>query len=133
MSTSFSTFREPVRVLIGDNDPDIKFREDAQLDAAMRAVVNLGKVIGEQEDPYAVIEAGTGLTPDLTPASDALAWAQLVWNTAKLFAVDVTPMHWRTRAFSETIGENKERVWNIFLELYNLENGGMVGGSSYPS
>jgi hypothetical protein len=136
MSILISTFREPVRVLIGDNDPDIQFRDDAQLDAAARAVVNLGKVTG---DPallngaisYTLDSATTGIIPTFTPVSDPKAWAQVVYHTARLFAVDVTPSHWRTRAFSETIGENKERVFNLLMEIYGLENGTACGASDY--
>src|ERR1035437_756961 len=108
MSTAVSTFREPIRVLIGDNDSHIQFRDNAQIDAAVRAVVNLGKVTGDPTllagaSSYALDSANTGIITSFTPVTDPKAWAQTVYHAAKIFAVDVTPTHWRTRAFSETV------------------------------
>ena len=136
MSTAISTFREPIRILIGDCDPDIQFRDNSQLDAAVRMTVNLGQVVGDTTlhpytPSYNMDSAGTGITPSFDPVSDPKAWAQTVFHAAKVFAVDVTPTHWRTRAFSETIGENRERVFNLLMEIYNTDNGDACGGSSY--
>ena len=135
MSTALSSFREPVRVLIGDNDPDIQLREDAQLYAAMRTSLNLGKVVGDQTTvtAYAVDTDVTQVTPTLTAADDPKAYAQLIYYTARWFIVDMTPTAWRTRAFSETVGNNVERIWMILDELWNLESGDGCASAEYPT
>jgi hypothetical protein len=125
MSTPISEFREPIRVLIGDNDPDIPFREDAQIDAAVRTVVNLSKVVGDQTtvDNYTMDIAGA-ITPTLTATGDPKAYAQCVYHASRLFVADMQPTAWRTRAFSQVIGENREKIWALLEDLYNLENAG---------
>lgn len=133
MATPLSTYREPVRVLIGDNDPDIQLLEDAQLYAAMRTVLDLGKVTGIETSGYAVDTPRTGVTPDLTAVADPKGFAQLVYHTARLFLMNRTPISWRTRAFSETIGNNYEAVWNVIEDLYSLENGDGCVSSDYPT
>ncbi len=114
-------------MIVGDSDPDIQFREDAQYITAMKLTVNKADVIGDQtEVPYYYLDAGgTNIVPDLTPAADPKAFVQLIYHAAKHFAVDVTPTHWRTRAFSETVGENRERVFSILEEIYNADNSGV--------
>jgi len=133
MSTSISTFREPVRVLIGDNDPDIQLRENAQIDAAIRTVVDMGKVTGDQVvvTNYSVTPTRDGITPDLTAADDPKAFSQLVLYTSRLFIADMGPAAWRTRAFSETVGNNYERIWMIIEDLWNLEFGAGMASSEY--
>jgi hypothetical protein len=129
---TISTFREPIRVLIGDDDPSIQLRENAQIDAAVRTVVDLGKVTGENDAAYALNAGRTAITPTFTAVSDPKAFAQAVYYAAKLFAVDFTPTTWRTRAFSESVGENKERVYSLLSEIYALENGEGCDSSDYP-
>lgn len=131
MSTLISTFREPIRVLIDDDDPDIQLRENAQIDAAVRLVVNLGKVVSEDGATAYALDGTTSITPNLTATGDAHAWARLVWNAAKRFTSAAKPMAWRTRAFSETIGEGREKVFEVLEELWNLENGGGCKSSDY--
>lgn len=134
MATLISTFREPIRVIIDDNDPDIQLREDAQLDAAVRTVVDLGKVTGALAagTTYEVDALRTGITPNLTAAGDPKAFAQVVYHTAKLFLGAQAPTSWRTRAFSETIGRNYEAVWNVLTELWDVESGEGCESSEYP-
>ncbi len=108
MATAISGFREAVRVLIGDNDPDIQLVEDSQLDAAMRLILDLGRVVGDQGavSNYACDAGRTNVTPDLVAGDDPKAMAQLVYYAAMRFSTDVAPTSWRTRAFSESIGQN---------------------------
>lgn len=133
MATLISTFREHVRVLIGDNDPDIQLVENSQIDAAMRLVLDLGRVVGDQTSAarYACDTARTGVTPDLTSAADPKALAQLIYYAAKRFVSDAAPASWRTRAFSETRGEGIQKVFHLVEELYHLENGEMSGTTDY--
>jgi hypothetical protein len=132
MSTPVSYFRESIRVMIGDNDPDIKMRDDAQIDAAVRLVVDLGKVTGAETNGYAMNLARTEIAPTLTPATDPKAFAQVIYHAAKQFAVDVTPTAWRTRAFSESIGENRERIFSLLNDIYTLEHGDGCQSADYP-
>jgi hypothetical protein len=133
MSTLLSTFREPVRVLIGDNDPDIQLREDAQIDAALRTVLNLGKVVGDQTTvtSYLPDTLGTSVTPTLTPALDPKGYAELVYHTARVFIADDRPTSWRTRAFSESVGNNVEKIWLILEELWGINFGDGSQSSDY--
>ncbi len=129
--SAISSFYEPIRVLIGDNDPDIQLREDSQLAAAVRTVLNLGKVVSADEATTYAVSGTTAVTPDLTAASDAVAYAKLVFRAAQLFVTDMTPIAWRTRAFSESIGENREKVFHIMEEIWRLENGDGCASSDY--
>lgn len=134
MSTPIANFREPIRCLIGDNDPDIQFRENAQIDAAIRTVVDMGKVVGDQTtvDRYSVTSSRDAITPDLSAADDPKAFAQLVLHAAKLFVCDSATSSWRTRAFSESVGANYEQVWIIMEEIRNVEFGQGLVSSAYP-
>jgi hypothetical protein len=133
MSTALTNFVTSVRVLIGDNHPDILVRDDTQIIAALATVVNLGKVSGDQtEVPFYTLDTlGTSITPDLTPASDLRAYCQLIYHTAFIFAADVTPTHWHTRAFSETVGRNDDRAFNLMQEIYHTDNPWAAGASDY--
>ena len=130
MATALSSFYEPLRVLIGDDDPDIPLRSDAQLAAAMRTVLDLGRVTGAN-GPYATAVSRTEVTPDLVPADDPLAFAQLVYYAARIFVTDSRPEVWRTRAFSQVLGDNREKVLEILLSLHELEGGGMSFSTDY--
>lgn len=130
-----STFREIVRLLTDDIDPDIKLREDSQIDAAIRGVIDLGRVVGDnpltQTTPYGVTNDRLNVSPDLTAASDPKAFAQLAYRAASLF-ISVQPSQWKTRAFAETLGANTERVMLILQGLYEAENGPMCESGEYP-
>jgi len=132
VSTPLTSFIEPVRVIIGDNDPDIQIRENSQILAAIKTVIDLGKVSGVQATGYSLTTDRAGITPDLLAVEDPKALAQLVYSTAQLFAVDVAPTAWRTRAFSESIGANPERIMHILDELYRATNGDGCSSLDYP-
>jgi hypothetical protein len=113
-----TTYHPVLRAVLGDRDPDVHMYDGDQLSDAMTAVVNVGKVPG-----YAITQDGTGITPDLTPASDQPSYALLVYHTAKMFVVTLTATSYRTRAFSESFGDSKEFIVDILQEVYRLENG----------
>ncbi len=131
MSTPISNFRWAVRVLIGDDDPDINLIEDAQIDRAMRLQLDVGRVVGDQVTVSAYTFDDPNITPDLTAAADPKAFAQLIYYAAKLFVADVQSQAWRTRAFSETRGDNIQKVFHIVEELYGIENGQMSNSTDY--
>lgn len=117
--------------MIGDNDPDIQFRENSQIDAAIKLVLNLGKVVGDQTTVDNYTYSGGNTSPDLTSTEDPKAFAQLVYYAARQFIVDISPTSWRTRAFSESIGENREKIWALLEDIWNLENGDGCASSDY--
>lgn len=135
--TLLTTFREPVRVMIADNDADINLVEDAQIDAAMRTVVDLARVTGTPAiapDGYALDAGRLNIVPTLTPVSDPKAFAQLVYWTAKLFTGNLTPhIAWRTRAFSysASTGANFDGIFHLLEAIYNLEQGDMGATTDY--
>lgn len=132
MSTPISNFREAVRVLTDDNDPDIKLRENAQIDAALRTVLDSGRVINESTGELYTVDATRLLvTPDLVPGDDPDSFVRLTYYAAQMF-VNVRNEAWRTRAFSEISGQNYERIMLLYETLYQINSGGLANASEYP-
>jgi hypothetical protein len=136
MSTPISNFREMVRVLIDDNDSDFKLREDAQIDGALRGVLDSGFVpVTAVNGTYYAVDATRLLTsPDLVPATDPQAFVELTYRAAMMFVGGGSLSGgWRTRAFSyvSSTGANAELVMNILQGLYDSRSGNLVAGSDY--
>lgn len=129
MATSLSTYYPVIRALLNDPDEDVPIYTNEQLDAAMEAVLNLGKVVDDDGNSFAY-DAGLpkAVTPDLTPAGNAEAYARLVLNTAKLFVSGLKREAWRSRSFSQSVGEAHQQIQNILTMLYDEEHGDMMGG-----
>jgi hypothetical protein len=128
MSTALTTFHTTLRVILSDRDLDVHLYEAQQLTDAMTAVISLGKVVGDgvnAPDGYSV-SAGA-ISPSLTAVADPIAFAQLIWHTGRMFVAGLTSTHFRTRAFSESIGDPGELVNYIITELYSIESGEMMG------
>ena len=119
MATAISDFRTPLRAILGDTHPTIKQYAVDQLDAAVELVVNLGKAPGIAVD-------GTGLTPTVTPTNAAAGnWARIVLHAARRFVLpNAAASSYRTRALSESFGEQKEMVFELLSEIYAIEFGG---------
>ena len=122
--TAFSEFYDPIRALLDDTDADIVMYENSQIDKAMKTALSLGKVTTSTATYRAV---GTEVTPDLTVESDAKAYALLILHSAKVFCIGKRSLSWRTRAFSETVGDAKFLIADILDEIQKLESGGMSG------
>jgi hypothetical protein len=118
MSTPYTDFVEPLRVLLRDNDPDIAVIETSELIAAIKMALNMGKVPG-----YAV--SSGAISPDLT-AADPTAYALLVYHAARPFVVNATRESFNTRGFSESIGAPSELIDLVIQELYKIENGEQI-------
>ena len=140
MSTPISNYREMVRVLIDDSDPDIQLREDAQIDAALRGVLDSGRVIGviatidASKSQYSVDATRLLVSPDLTPSVDPLAFVQLTYNAALMFnGGSVLSGAWRTRAFSYVNSNvaNADRIMMILSGIYDAQSAGLVAASDY--
>ena len=139
MSTSISNYREMVRVLIDDSDPDIQLREDAQIDAALRGVLDSGRVIGvvatidASKSQYSVDATRLLVSPDLTPSVDPLAFVQLTYNAALMFCGGSLSGAWRTRAFSYVNSNvaNAGRIMMILSGIYDAQSAGLVAASDY--
>lgn len=129
MATALSTFYPVLRAVLVDPDDDVPIYTSAQLDAAMEAVLNLGKVVTTAGTSFAY-QAGPpkAVTPDLTAAGDAEGYALLILNTAKMFVQGLKREAFRTRSFSQMLGDSHSLIQGVLTDLYDLENGDMVGG-----
>lgn len=115
-ATPLSSFREPIRCLLQDNDPDIPEFADDQLDASIRLSVNSGKVPG-----YEI--SNQGVVPPLTPKLDQTNWVRLVYYSAKRFGVSFTDEYLSSRSASFRTAQPTELTDDIMMEIYELENG----------
>lgn len=121
--TPISEFRDPIRAFLLDAHPTIKKFHADQVDAAVRLVVNLGKAPGVQ-----VAGDGLNLTPSVSPTSEVaeerLNWGRIVLHSAKRFVMgNSASFSYRTRALSESFGEQREAVFDILNEAYAHEFG----------
>lgn len=131
--TLISDFREMVRVLIDDNDADIQLRENSQIDAALRGVLDCGFVsVSDGNTTYAVNEARTGITPELDPATDPNAFVELTYRAAMMFAPSMGEA-WRTRAFSYIASHwsADQRLMILLQGLYEARAANMIVASDY--
>ena len=119
MATNISEFRDIIRLLLQDNDPDIHLYDDFQLDNAVKLKVAQGKVPGYSLE-------GSAVDPDLTMESDGPSYALLSYHAAKCFAVGLSSKSFNTRAFSAKTGKPIELIDDIINEIYFLENGEMA-------
>ena len=137
MSTPINGFREMVRVLIDDNDPDhIYLREDSQIDAALRGVLDSGFVPNTLVNgtAYGVDATRLLVSPDLVPGTDPQAFVELTYRAAMMFVGGGNLAGgWRTRAFAyvSSTGANAELVMNILQGLYDSRSGNLVAASDY--
>ena len=77
MSVALSQFYEPVRALVGDDDPDFQVISDAAIDSRLRLVVNSGKVHG-----YAIGSDNESIIPSTTrPRGRGYAWESDSYDT----------------------------------------------------
>jgi len=120
--SNWNEYYRPMRAILQDQDEDVPTYASHQLAAALRTVVDLGKVTGKTE--YAAGE--DGITPDLTPATDPAAYARLLWHAAKLFVQGLTASAFTTRAFSQRVGHPTELINAVIEEVYHLDNGDMA-------
>lgn len=118
--TDLSDFHAPLRVILGDRDPDIHIYDSDQLTEALKLVLNLGKVPG-----YAVGDDGETVDPEIVPKDDPTAFARILFHAARRFVVTLTSNSFKTRAFSESFGHSRELIDDILKEAYELEHGEM--------
>lgn len=103
------------RILLGDLDAAVKQFSDATLGQAAVAVVRLGKVTG-----LSLTEDRTGVTPDPTTPQYAL----LTYWMAKLLVTPSTDGYsYRSRAFSERLGHQRDLLGELGARIHELENG----------
>ena len=121
--SEWNEYYRPLRAILQDQDEDVPTFANNQLAAALRLVVDLGKVSGIVID-YTADDAG--ITPDLSPASDPQAYARLLWHAAKLFVRGLTSSSFTTRAFSQQMGQPRELIDAVIEEVYSLDNGDMA-------
>jgi hypothetical protein len=116
--TLIANLRPFVRTILGDTDPLVRQFHADQIDDAIRLVVNLDKAPGIE-----VSDDGSYLTPAVTPSnSQSTNWAKIVLHAARRFILPISmSSSFRTRAFSESFGENRTMVFELLQEIYELE------------
>lgn len=128
MATSLSTYHGVIRAVLNDPDEDVPIYTDTQLDAALEAVLNLGKVTDSAGNTFSYDEGPPkAVTPDLAAADYPEAYARMIYSVAKMFVSGLRSESFRTRSFSQRVGEAHQQVQDILLELYCQENGDMIG------
>ena len=110
---------EPIRALAGDLHPTEHLYEDATLASVVRSVVALGKLN--------VMGTLYTLTPDrraITPAlPDARTLALGVLHSVKyLLRPNMAGSSYRTRAISESFGNQRDFLWDLNNEIWDMEN-----------
>ena len=121
MATHIADFREPIRAYLLDTHPDFKQFHADQIDAAVRLVVNMGKIPDVTIDEY----LGDALSEEIE--SGTLNWARIVLYAAQRFVLPTAQSFaFRTRELSERFGDKAEAVRQLMREVYELEHG--VGG-----
>lgn len=122
-TTPFSTFREAIRFFLGDNDPDVPDYDSDQIDAGLRTIIKLGKVVNATTgEAYTVGDDGESVSPAIEESNTA-SYAQLVYYTAKVFADALDASSFSTRAFSERVAGGERRAAEILDEVYKLDHG----------
>lgn len=115
--SALSDFYEPMRVLLGDNDPQQNENSDAQLSAALRTSFVL------QAWPKGYTVSGEAVTPDLPLGLD---FATVLMETVIAMTVGGDGAYsFVTRALSETDhGEKKRDILQYARQkLYELRDG----------
>lgn len=131
-SMPIASFRTFIRTLLGDNHPTIKTYEAVQIDDAVRLIINLGQITG-----VTLSTDGTSLVPALAPLSAtqtdttvAKNWARVVYYAAKRFvAGNPSSYSFRTRALSESFGEQRDMMFELLQDVYELDNGDQCSAS----
>lgn len=115
--TAISEFYEPVRAFLGDHGPDIYMYEEDAIARTVRAVVRTG------------LAGDFALTSDnasITPAVEVNAFLLICLKTARMFvAPNPSRQSGRTRAYSESIGDFKDFMLHLEMQIHDLENGTM--------
>jgi hypothetical protein len=109
-------FYRPLRVMLGDFDPDARQYPDEVLRDAVKTAVQLNKLPG-----YTLSVDEAAVEPEFR---DANQFALLTYHTAKLF-VQAMPdrFSFRTRAYSESAGSMLRFLTTLEAEIDAIENG----------
>lgn len=113
--SAITDFHTPVRVVLGDHDPQFVMFTADSISNAIRLVVNGGRL-----DGYTMADTNT-ITPSVAVGAP---YGLLVYRTAMEFAASNPDSHaFRTRAVSERVGGWKAFMSHIEDVIYRLENG----------
>lgn len=113
------------RILLGDFDAVVQQFSDTTLRNAARAVVRLGKV------------SGLALSADLNSVSPEPTTAQFALLSYWMAKLLITPTpdgySYRSRAFSERFGHQRDLLGELGARIHELENGegAFAGWQSY--
>lgn len=118
--TAVSELRDPVRLLIGDNEQPYRYA-DAVVDRAVCFTIKTGRVQGQELSPNA-----TAIQPGITNPNDYLL---LAYESA-LVLVRPNPDResFRTRALSRSVGGVGAVIDRLQMEVCSLRSGTMFDG-----
>ncbi len=125
-STPLRAFYEPVRAFLGDFDDTLRRYDDRAIDAVVRSLVQCGQFSG-----YTVTADFQKVAPAV---SDPRLFGLLVYKACETFAAPESQSYsYRTRALSESFGDNKMLIWRLEQLRSELENGENGMCSSWQS
>lgn len=124
MSTAITELYTPVRAFLGDFNSTVRKYQDTAIADVVRAIVRCGRVPG-----IMVSQDNLNLEPGLsTPA----LYAQTVYHACLAFVgPNAGAYSYRTRAMSESFGEQKDFIHELKMALYDVENGGASAFSGW--
>lgn len=113
------------RLLLGDLDATVRQFADSTLAVSARSVIQLGKIVGVN-----LTVDRLGVEPDPTTAQFAL-WCY--WQAKLLLNPSPDNYSFRTRAFAEKFGHQRDLLGELGARIHELENGTGVfsGWQSY--
>ena len=120
MSTALSTFRKPVRALLGDRDASVFLYSNTALDDATEVAIRMGKLEG-----FSMADA-TSITPAITDPND---YALLACEVTMMFVASNPDRYsFKTRPLSESFGSWHEFTMKLEQDIHDLRAGTMFSG-----
>jgi len=105
--TPISDFRTPLRIILGDNDPEGLFmHSNDALDSAVKTVFRMGR------SPVGYSVSGENITPSVP---DGTSFAKIACETALLLVCGEETISYSTRAVS--VRRTGDRIANLVTEL----------------
>ena len=113
MSTPVLDFREPVRAFLGDFAATVY--ESTAIDAVVRTVIKSGEMPG-----YAIATGELNITPTIATPLD---YGRLTYKACLRFvAPQSRSSSWRTRAASQSFGDQRTFIFELHSALADIEN-----------
>lgn len=115
-ATAISAFREPVRVLIGDDDPEVPEYTNAMIDAATRLVFQMGQAPTDNRT-YTLGTDGQTISPGIVWGDD---FGVVALKAARIrLGGSEGGITFRTRALTVGRADRGDNKWRLMQELEN--------------